>query len=842
MLLFLLVACRPEGITPLPSTVSEQPIPVDSGDVAGCPLPTDLDADGWQDPALGGRDCDDNNATVGNCDTGEITDVEPCISTPETCDGVDNDCDGRVDDGFALELPSVARVAVAGAFLEDGGVGIAVGVETGAADGAVEVFDSLGNWVVRIEGTGQSASFGSQLASGRDLTGDGIVDLVISAPNATTDDGPNSGRVFVFAGPVGERTVLADAIGWFEGGELDGQPGRELVIVPDLSGDGLAELVVGYYRFAVLFSGAPAPDARLDAALADFELNTGGGPWHFASLPAGAPAPFAGEPFLLDERADLLLGMETYDSGAGWVAVVDSATLALTAGPPIEERRGIGAKLVVVGGATWTLSAGTPVRLPDLATLPLVALSLADGGDLDGDGNAELLVATDEGIWIAQSDLSMDGPFPPVATFQPNRASASPDDVDGDGIPDLVVLIDGVAGVLSGAALPAPCDADGDGLSGAAGDCDDSDSGTYPLAPDLCDGVDNDCDGAVDAVADQVLEGVLDPVSVAVLSHTPASTDGFWLDESGTTQGFGVYAGLGVSGLVAAGPGRGTSAALLFAGDANEVGNPLLLGHAADADLLLDPNLSGDATAFALARVRDGTGLLRTGVVGHAGDFDSDGLSEVFSLVEDGLGRPTVAIFAGPLVSDQNADEAEWLINLPDGWVDARLASVPQTGSADFNGDGQDDLLASSPSSYYGWGRASVFSALGMGVHEADNSALVALYGEPGEALGATLAVGGDLDKDGVGDAILSTTAGTRVLRGAACPMFDVRLAENANGLALADVDGDGTANTVERISGLLRVDGEPTRVADTIFGSISSGVVYGNEAGTYILGGVCSP
>lgn len=40
-------------------------------------------------------------------------------------------------------------------------------------------------------------------------------------------------------------------------------------------------------------------------------------------------------------------------------------------------------------------------------------------------------------------------------------------------------------------------DADGDGRP-AGIDCDDSDPATYPGAPELCDGVDNDCDGQVD--------------------------------------------------------------------------------------------------------------------------------------------------------------------------------------------------------------------------------------------------------------------------------------------------------------------------------------------------------
>ena len=41
-------------------------------------------------------------------------------------------------------------------------------------------------------------------------------------------------------------------------------------------------------------------------------------------------------------------------------------------------------------------------------------------------------------------------------------------------------------------------DLDGDGFSVDAGDCDDADALVFPGASEACDGVDNNCDGAVD--------------------------------------------------------------------------------------------------------------------------------------------------------------------------------------------------------------------------------------------------------------------------------------------------------------------------------------------------------
>ncbi len=66
---------------------------------------------------------------------------------------------------------------------------------------------------------------------------------------------------------------------------------------------------------------------------------------------------------------------------------------------------------------------------------------------------------------------------------------------------------DGTAAATPWRVLVVPTDSDGDG-SPSDEDCDDTDSAVSPIAPELCNGVDDDCDGLIDDDDDDVADGL----------------------------------------------------------------------------------------------------------------------------------------------------------------------------------------------------------------------------------------------------------------------------------------------------------------------------------------------
>ena len=383
--------------------------------------------------------------------------------------------------------------------------------------------------------SGQGAgSSGHPIAGGGDLDADGYPDLVVGSP--TWENGEaGEGKAFLFSGGPGG---LSSAPVWtYESNMVGAQLGASIAAAGDVDGDGWEDLAVGSSHWT---NGEGSEGAVL--------------------LWLGGPGGLAAEPDLVLESnstgEEMGVRIATGDiDGDGFSDVVGVATGAsawfyrggsgdLTGAPPwlpATRARQPGSSLPLVPG---TLSTGSGLDVTMFARTPWGRTRA--GVEVEGKPNGTPFDGEDTivGPWTDLGTAGVEITQPALAFFGDTwhhwRARLR---YDPSQAPPQVAsrwLATREAGHGQGLHFLTGPDGDGDGWADAE-DCQPFDPLSFPGAPELCDGLDNDCDGSVggDEVDDdgdgydECADGDSDDTSAAVFPTAPEGCDGIDTDCDG---------------------------------------------------------------------------------------------------------------------------------------------------------------------------------------------------------------------------------------------------------------------------------------------------------------------
>ena len=459
-------------------------------------LCADADGDGRASPTCGGTDCDDSNGST-------------YPGAPEVCDGADNDCDATTSENGDGDGDGVS---VCGGDCDDG--------DGSAYPGAPEICDGLDNDC-------DGAPSAPELI---DADGDGSLSC-IDCDDASASTYPGAGEICdgldndCDGGVPAAELVDGDGDGSLSCADCDDANPSVRPGAPELC-DGLDTNCNG---------ALPVEEVDLDGDLAIFCADCDDTD---PNLRPGAAESCDG----VDQDCDGLVAPALAESGstgtdrargllieaAGGVLTQVDVKLTIAVGSTLEfvvyERLSGAGTYTLISSATMVVADGAPTwhESPAFAVDLQAGATYAIGAYWSGSASYYYAGGAfpDSGAYgTLLGSLAFSGAPPPTASFgtsstayQVRLHTLDEVDVDGDSVltclgdcddtnatvfPGAPELCDGLDGDCDGAVPIDEQDLDADTFFACLGDCDDQYDLAYPGAPELCDGQDTDCDGSM---------------------------------------------------------------------------------------------------------------------------------------------------------------------------------------------------------------------------------------------------------------------------------------------------------------------------------------------------------
>jgi MYXO-CTERM domain-containing protein len=458
----------------------------------------DLNGDGYDDVVVGAPYDGDNGRDSGSAYVyyGSATGIDRASEDKLTAS------DGAPSDKFGYDVSGAGDLDGDG--YDDLVVGAVGSDDNGSASGSAYVYYGSatgidGASVAKLTASDGAADddYGSSVSGAGDLNGDGFDDLVVGA-SADDDKASDSGSAYIYFGSATGIDIGAEVKLTASDAAADNSFGGSVSGAGDLDGDGYDDLVVGAHGS---------------------DNNTGS---TYVYLGSGAGIRNNSEDKLTasDGAAGELFGYSVTGAGDTDGDGYDD----LVVGAPGHHVNGLysGSAYVYFGSASGINGASEARLTPsDGAAGDRFGFAVSAAGKLDGgeDGYGDLVVGAwndgDNGTASGSayvyygSAAGIDGasedkltPSDGTSAEYYGYAVSGAGDLDGDGDDDLVVgasrgqdggFSNGSAYVYEGGCR----DVDGDGY-GCEADCDNNDANTNPDAAEVCDEIDNDCDGTVD--------------------------------------------------------------------------------------------------------------------------------------------------------------------------------------------------------------------------------------------------------------------------------------------------------------------------------------------------------